>query len=448
MKNIKKTDQQIYKLVEQEEKRQENQLMMIASENMASRAVLEVMGTCLSNKYSEGYPRKRYYSGNEFVDNVEQIAIDRAKKLFKAEHANVQPHSGSQANQAAYLAVLKPGDKILAMRIDQGGHLSHGDKVNFSGQMYNFSHYGVRKDTEVINYDEVEKIAMKIKPKMIVCGASAYPRIIDFKKFGEIAKKVKAYLMADIAHIAGLVSAGVHPHPFPHADIVTTTTHKTLRGPRGGLILSKIEDRLDIVNFSDNKSDKRPSSSDELASRRNPSASLRARNLAQKIDFAVFPGLQGGPLENVIAAKAICFKEAMSPAFKKYQQQIVKNAKILAQTLLGEGFDLISGGTDNHLVLADISKTGVGGRQAQIALEEVGISINKNLIPFDVRGAIDPSGIRLGTPALTSRGMKEKEMKIIGQMISKIIKNIDNAKIKKEITSQAKELTKKFPYYY
>ena len=263
MKNIKKTDQQIYKLVEQEEKRQENQLMMIASENMASRAVLEVMGTCLSNKYSEGYPRKRYYSGNEFVDNVEQIAIDRAKKLFKAEHANVQPHSGSQANQAAYLAVLKPGDKILAMRIDQGGHLSHGDKVNFSGQMYNFSHYGVRKDTEVINYDEVEKIAMKIKPKMIVCGASAYPRIIDFKKFGEIAKKVKAYLMADIAHIAGLVSAGVHPHPFPHADIVTTTTHKTLRGPRGGLILSKIEDRLDIVNFSDNKSDKRSSSSDE-----------------------------------------------------------------------------------------------------------------------------------------------------------------------------------------
>jgi len=416
---------------------------------MASRAVLEVMGTCLSNKYSEGYPRKRYYSGNEFVDNVEQIAIDRAKKLFKAEHANVQPHSGSQANQAAYLAVLKPGDKILAMRIDHGGHLSHGDKVNFSGQMYNFSHYGVRKDTEVIDYDEVEKIAMKIKPKMIVCGASAYPRIVDFKKFGEIARKVKAYLMADIAHIAGLVAAGVHPHPFPYADIVTTTTHKTLRGPRGGLILSKIEDKLDGVDFSIvDRGVKRSSSSDESASRRNPSASLRARNLAQKIDFAVFPGLQGGPLENVIAAKAICFKEAMLPAFKKYQQQIVKNAKALAESLLKEGFDLISGGTDNHLVLVDISKTGVGGRQAQIALEGVGISINKNLIPFDTRGAIDPSGIRLGTPALTSRGMKEKEMKIIGQMISKIIKNINNAKIKKEIVSQVKELTKKFSYYY
>ncbi len=440
MKNIKKSDSQIYKLVQEEEKRQENQLMMIASENMASRAVLEVMGTCLSNKYSEGYPRKRYYSGNKFVDNVEQIAIDRAKKLFKAEHANVQPHSGSQANQAVYLAVLKPGDKILAMRIDQGGHLSHGDKVNFSGQMYNFSHYGVRKDTEMIDYGEVEKIAMKFKPKLIVCGASAYPRIIDFKKFGEIAKKVNAYLMADIAHIAGLVVAGVHPHPFPHADIVTTTTHKTLRGPRGGLILSKMEDNLDGVNFSvADKNTKHSSSSDESASRK--------KNLAQKIDFAVFPGLQGGPLENVIAAKATCFKEAMLGNFKKYQQQIVKNAKALAQILLEEGFDLISGGTDNHLVLVDISKTGVGGRQAQIALEEIGISANKNLIPFDTRGAIDPSGIRLGTPALTSRGMKEKEMKIIGGIISKIIKNIGNNKIKKEAILQVRELAKKFPYY-
>lgn len=440
MKNIKKADQQIYKLVEQEEKRQENQLMMIASENMASRAVLEVMGTCLSNKYSEGYPKKRYYSGNEFVDDVEQIAIDRAKKLFKAEHANVQPHSGSQANQAAYLAVLNPGDKILAMRIDQGGHLSHGDKVNFSGQMYNFCHYGVCKDTEMIDYDEVEKIAMKIKPKMIICGASAYPRIIDFKKFGEIAKKSGSYLMADIAHIAGLVVSGVHPHPFPYADIVTTTTHKTLRGPRGGLILSKIEDQFDGINFSNvDKSGKRLSSSDESASRR--------KNLAQKIDFAVFPGLQGGPLENVIAAKAICFKEAMSSKFTQYARQIIKNAQTLAQVLLNEGFDLISGGTDNHLILVDISKTGVYGKQAQSVLEEIGISINKNLIPFDARGAIDPSGIRLGASALTSRGMKEKEMKIIGQIISRVIKNINDEKIKKEAASQIKELAKKFPYY-
>lgn len=394
--------------------------MMIASENMASRAVLEVMGTCLSNKYSEGYPRKRYYSGNEYVDNVEQIAIDRAKKLFKAEHANVQPHSGSQANQAAYLAVLNPGDKILAMRIDQGGHLSHGDKVNFSGQMYKFFHYGVCKDTEIIDYDEVEKMAKKIKPKMVICGASAYPRIIDFKKFRQIADKVNAYLMADIAHIAGLVVAGVHPHPFPHADIVTTTTHKTLRGPRGGLILSKIKDRL---NLDDKKT------------------------LAQKIDFAVFPGLQGGPLENVIAAKAVCFKEAMAPSFKKYQQQIVKNAKVLAKTLIDEGFDLVSSGTDNHLVLVDISKIGVGGRQAQIVLEEVGISINKNLIPFDARGAIDPSGIRLGTPAITSRGMKEKEMKIIGQIVSKVIKNINNYNIKQTAIREIRNLTKKFPFY-
>jgi glycine hydroxymethyltransferase len=399
------------------------------------------MGTCLSNKYSEGLPFKRYYSGNEFVDNVEQLAVERAKKLFQAEHANVQPHSGSQANQAAYLAILKPRDKVLAMRIDQGGHLSHGDKVNFSGQYYNFFHYGVRQDTGVIDYNEVEAKAKEIKPKMIICGASAYPRIIDFKKFREIADKVGAYLMSDIAHIAGLVAGGVHPHPFPHSDIVTTTTHKTLRGPRGGLILSKTDDLLDGLCFplSHKQGAKQQSSSDESAKRR--------RNLAQKIDFAVFPGLQGGPLENVIAAKAVCFKEAMETKFIKYQQQIVKNAKALAQTLLDEEFDLISNGTDNHLVLVDISKTKVGGRQAQIVLEEVGISINKNLIPFDKRGAIDPSGIRLGTPALTTRGMKEKEMKIIGQIISQVIKNINSVKIKKEAARKVKELTKRFPYY-
>jgi len=420
MKNLKKTDIEIYKLVQEEEKRQENNLMMIASENMASRAVLEVMGTCLSNKYSEGLPFKRYYSGNQCVDNVEQITVERAKKLFKAEHANVQPHSGSQANQAAYLAVLKPGDKVLAMRIDQGGHLSHGDKVNFSGQYYKFFHYGVHKDTGRIDYDEVEKVAKKIKPKMIICGASAYPRIIDFKKFGVIAAKVGAYLMSDIAHIAGLVVGGVHPHPFPHSDIVTTTTHKTLRGPRGGLILSRTKDRL------------------------NPKSE---KTLAQKLDFAVFPGLQGGPLENVIAAKAVCFKEAMSPKFVQYAKQIVRNAKALAQALLGEDFKLVSGGTDNHLVLVDISEMGVGGKQAQIALEEVGISINKNLIPFDTRKAVDPSGIRLGTPALTSRGMKEKEMKLIGQIISKVIKNINSAKVKKEAVKQVRDLADKFPYY-
>lgn len=415
MKNLFKTDPKIYQLIKKEIVRQEEGLVMIASENMASRAVLEAMGSCLSNKYSEGLPYKRYYSGNQFIDQAEALAIERAKKLFKAEHVNVQPHSGSQANQAAYFAVLEKNDTVLAMRMDQGGHLTHGAPVNFSGKFYNFVHYSVRKETGKIDYDEVKSLAKKYKPKMIVCGASAYPRIINFKIFREITEKINAYLMSDIAHIAGLIAARVHPSPFPHSDIVTSSTHKTLRGPRGGIILSKIQDRI-------NPKDK--------------------KNLAQKIDSAVFPGCQGGPIENIIAAKAVCFKEALSKKFIQYQKQIIKNAKALAEALLTEGFDLVSGGTDNHLVLVDLSKMGLTGKQAQDVLEEVGIYVNKNVIPYDSRSPVNPSGIRLGTPALTTKGFKEKEMKIVGLLIAQVLKNINSSKIKKEVAEEVKELTR------
>ncbi len=420
MKNLLKTDPRIYQLVKKEIERQENGLVMIASENMASKAVLEAMGNCLSNKYSEGLPQKRYYSGNQYIDLIESLAIERAKKLFGAQHVNVQPHSGAQANQAAYLAILEPKDVILAMAMDQGGHLTHGSAVNFSGKFYNFVHYGVNKKTGYIDYNDVEFLAKKYKPKLILCGASAYPRIINFKTFKQIADRVGAYLMADIAHIAGLIAAKVHPHPFPFADIVTCTTHKTLRGPRGGLILSKKEDRL---HLNDKK------------------------NLAQKIDAAVFPGLQGGPLENMIAAKAVCFKEALTKKFIQYQKQTIKNAKALAQALLKEGFELMSGGTDNHLILVDLTKTRISGKEAQEALEEVGIFVNKNVIPYDTRSPFDPSGIRIGTPALTTRGFKEKEMKIIGSLIAKILKDINSQKNKKEVTRTVKELAKKHPFY-
>jgi glycine hydroxymethyltransferase len=420
MSFLSKFDPEIADAIENEINRQRSGLEMIASENIVSRAVLEAMGTPLTNKYSEGYPGKRYYGGNQFIDVSENLAIERAKKIFGAKHANVQSHSGSQANAAAYLALLNPGDKILAMNLAHGGHLSHGSPVNFSGKFYNVVFYGVDKNIGRIDMDEVRKIALAEKPKLILTGASAYPREIDFAAFRKIADEVGAYLMADIAHIAGLVAAKIHPDPVPVCDVVTTTTHKTLRGPRGALILSKIADRL------------RPEDK---------------KNLAQKIDSAVFPGMQGGPLEHIIAAKAVAFLEALQPEFIEYQKQIVKNAKVLADTLLAGGLKLVSGGTDNHLILIDLTETGLAGKQVEDALGEVEIYVNKNMIPFDTRKPTDPSGIRLGTPALTTRGMKEEEMKLVGEMIEKIIKNISDENVKKEVRESVRELVTKFPIY-
>ncbi|MEK7653036.1 MAG: serine hydroxymethyltransferase [Patescibacteria group bacterium] len=401
----------IQKLIEQETDRQKNGLVMIPSENYASKAILDAMGSPLSNKYSEGYPGKRYYTGNEIIDKIENETKKLALKIFglseKKWRANVQPHSGSSANLAVYLGLLKPGDKILAMDLAQGGHLTHGSPVNFSGQLFKFSHYGVNKKTGLLDYGEIKKIARREKPKMIVCGATAYPRMIDFKKFADIAKKVDAWLLADIAHIAGLIVARVHPSPFPYADIVTSTTHKTLRGPRSAFIISKIE-------------------------------------LADKIDKAIFPGLQGGPLENMIAAKAICFAEALMPKFKSDQIQTVKNAKALAETLKKNGFSLVSGDTDNHLILIDLRPQKISGREAANLLAGASIYTNFNMIPYDPATPMNPSGLRLGTPALTTRGMKEKEMKIIGGWIADIISGRKKpAEIKKEVL----KLTRMFPIY-
>ena len=413
-------DSKINALIKKEIIRQKEGLVLIPSENYASQEVLRVMGTPLSNKYSEGYPKKRYYSGNEFIDEIETIAIERAKKLFKAEHANVQPHSGSQANAAVYLALLNYGDKTLGIDLSAGGHLTHGSKVNFSGKLYNFAHYGVNSKTEKIDLKEVEKIALKFRPKLIIVSTTAYSRTLDFKKFRQIADKVKAYLMADIAHIAGLVATGLHPHPFPWCDVVTTTTHKTLRGPRGGLILSKIKDRLDQKG---------------------------KYNLAEKIDRAVFPGTQGGPLDHVIAAKAVCFLEAMKPFFKKYQKQILVNAKAMANEFSKQKIRVVSGGTDNHLMVIDISPFGVESKKIQDELDKVGIYVNRNAIPFDKRPPYNPSGIRLGSPAITTRGLKEKECRQVVRLIVKLIKNINNPIIKNQIKKETKKLLKKFPIY-
>lgn len=414
---LRKEDRKIYNLIKKEIARQREGLILIPSENYASLAVLKAMGTPLSNKYSEGYPGKRYYSGNKFIDEIEKIAIERAKKIFKAEHANVQPHSGSQANEAAYFALLKPGDKILSLDLACGGHLSHGTKINFSGRFYRFFHYGVNKKTEKIDFKEVEEKAKKYKPKLIIASTTAYSRILDFKKFREIADKVKAYLLADIAHIAGLIVAGLHPHPFPFADVVTTTTHKTLRGPRGGLILSKKRDRF------------------------------TGENLSEKIDKAVFPGIQGGPLEHIIAAKAVCFLEAQKPSFKEYQRQIIKNAKAMVGVFKEEGFRVISGGTDNHLFMIDISSTGLSSLFIQKELEKVGIYVNRNMIPFDKRSPFDPSGIRMGSPAITSRGLKEKEAKEVAFLVCQLIKNIKSSLVKNKIKKRVKEICRKFPIY-
>ena len=376
---LPKQDPEVAELIQKEIERQQNGLVMIPSENHASEAVLESMATVLSNKYAEGYPRKRYYTGNLYIDQIEQLALDRAKKLFKAEHANVQPNAGSPANIAIYLATLKLGDKVMGMKLDQGGHLTHGHPVNLSGQLYHFVQYGVRKDTELIDLNEIREIAKKEKPKLIVTGATAYPRIFDFKAWKEIADEVGALLMADISHFVGLCLSGDHPAPFPYSDLVMTTTHKTLRGPRSAIILCKNE-------------------------------------YAKAIDKAVFPGTQGGPLEHVIAAKAVCFAEAMKPEFIEYGHQIVKNAKALAQTLMNEGLRLVSGGTDIHLMLIDCNPLKITGRDGSEALAEGGIYTNRNSIPYDPGTAFEPTGIRLGTPALTTRGMKEEQMEIIGKI--------------------------------
>lgn len=410
MSFLKTIDPKIWSLIQKEIDRQEYQLEMIASENLADMAIMEAEGSCLMNKYAEGYPFSRYYGGCENVDEVEKLAIERVKLLFGAEHANVQPHSGTQANMAVYFAFLNPGDTILSMDLAHGGHLSHGAKVNFSGKFYKIVHYGVSKETEMIDYEEVKKLALQYKPKLIVAGASAYPRIIDFEIFSKIAQEVGAYLMVDMAHIAGLIAAGIHPSPVPYADFVTSTTHKTLRGPRGGFILCK-------------------------------------EKYAKMIDKTIFPGIQGGPHMNIIAAKAVCFKEALQPEFKSYQKQVVKNAQIIAEVFKMEGFRVISGGTDTHLVLIDVSVKGLTGAEAEKLLEEAGITVNKNAIPFDTRPPKITSGIRIGTPAITTRGLKEKEVEEVAYYMCEVLKDSKNEKIRKDIREKIKEICIKFPFY-
>ena len=412
LENLFKDDIEVYDAIEAERKRQNEGIELIASENFVSKSVLEAAGSVMTNKYAEGYPDKRYYGGCECVDIVEKIAIERAKKIFNVKYVNVQPHSGSQANMGVYKALLNLGDVILGMRLDHGGHLTHGKNVNFSGKDYTVYSYSVRKEDEYIDYDEVEKIAMEVKPKLIVAGASAYPRVIDFKKFREVADKVGAYLMVDMAHIAGLVAAGEHPSPIPYAHVVTTTTHKTLRGPRGGVIMTNDEE------------------------------------IAKKIDKAIFPGIQGGPLMHIIAAKAVAFKQALSPEFKEYQHQIVKNAKALAEVLEKGGLRLVSGGTDNHMILVDLkSSKGLTGQAVEKALDKAGITVNKNGIPSDTQKPMVTRGIRIGTPAVTTRGMKEKEMEEIGNFILETIENINDDKKLSEIKERVKELCLRFPLY-
>ena len=408
--SIKSIDPEIAQALENELIRQREKLELIASENVVSKAVLNAMGSVGTNKYAEGYPGKRYYGGCEFVDIFETLAIERAKKLFKADHANVQPHSGAQANTAVYFTVLNPGDTIMGMSLSHGGHLTHGHPLSISGKYFKVVQYGVNKDTETIDYDEVEKIANENKPKIIVCGASAYPRFIDYEKFSKIAKSIGAYLMADIAHVAGPIIADLHPSPIMYADFVTSTTHKTLRGPRGGIVLCKEE---------------------------------HAKNL----DRAVFPGIQGGPLMHIIAAKAVAFKEAMTEEFNEYQRQTLKNAKILSKTLAEKGLRIVSGGTDNHLMLIDLRSLNITGKEAESILDSVNITVNKNTIPFDPASPFITSGLRIGTPAITSRGMKENEMILIGELIYDALINRDNTTFLSKIASKVIDLTSKFQIY-
>jgi RpiB/LacA/LacB family sugar-phosphate isomerase len=405
---LQTVDPEIANIIFLERQRQQENIELIASENFVSPAVMEAQGSVLTNKYAEGYPGKRWYGGCEHVDAAERLAIERARRIFGAEHVNVQPHSGSQANMAVYFSVLKPGDKMLTMDLSHGGHLTHGNKANFSGHFFEIVHYGVRKDNETIDYDQLQKMAEEHRPRMVTVGASAYPRIIDFKRMGEIARSVGAYLLADIAHIAGLVAAGLHPSPIEDADFVTTTTHKTLRGPRGGLILCK-------------------------------------EKYAKEIDSQVFPGIQGGPLMHVIAAKAVCFHEALQPAFRVYQQQILDNAKALAAGMIHNRFRLISGGTDNHLMLVDVGSRGLTGKECQAALDEAGITVNKNTIPFETRSPFLGSGIRLGTPAVTSRGMKEPQMAAIADMISEVLLDIKNLDTAHQVRERVRVLTAGYP---
>ncbi len=401
-------DPEIAHLVKDEEARQQNHLELIASENIASRAVKEAMATALTDKYAEGYPGKRYYGGCHVVDKVENIAIERVKSIYGAQHANVQPHSGSQANMAVLFAFLKPGDTILTMDLSHGGHLTHGSKVNFSGNFFNVIHYGVNKESELIDYNHVESLAKEHKPKMIISGASAYPRVIDFQKFGEIADSIGAYHLCDMAHYSGLIAAGEYPNPVPYAHFVTSTTHKSIRGPRGGMILCKEE-------------------------------------YAKQIDKSIFPGIQGGPLMHIIAAKAVCFKESMEPEFKEYQKQVKANAKKLATCLANEGLRIVSGGTDSHLILIDVKSVGINGKEAQAVLDSVNITTNKNTIPFDIEKPMVTSGIRIGTPALTTRGMKEAEMETVSRLIYKALSNKDNSIVLEQIKQEVIALCSNFP---
>ncbi|RWZ58976.1 serine hydroxymethyltransferase [Halobacillus fulvus] len=410
MNQVKSTDAEIFAAINDEKNRQQNNIELIASENFVSEAVMEAMGSVLTNKYAEGYPGRRYYGGCEHVDVVENLARDRAKELFGAEHANVQPHSGAQANMAVYFTVLEHGDTVLGMNLSHGGHLTHGSPVNFSGKLYNFEEYGVTEDDQTIDYDAVLAKAKEVQPKLIVAGASAYPREIDFAKFREIADEVGAYLMVDMAHIAGLVATGLHPNPVPHAHFVTTTTHKTLRGPRGGMILCE-------------------------------------EQFAKKIDKSVFPGMQGGPLMHVIAAKAVSFKEALQPEFQKYTRQIIANAKRLGDSLRDKGVDLVSNGTDNHLLLLDLRNKGLTGKVIEKALDEIGITTNKNAIPFDPESPFVTSGIRIGTAAVTSRGFKEEEMDEIADLIAFTLEHYENETKLKEAEERVQQLTSRFPLY-
>tara|TARA_B100001939_G_scaffold116770_1_gene101218 strand:- start:874 stop:2121 length:1248 start_codon:yes stop_codon:yes gene_type:complete len=410
MSSYKKQDPEIFSIINDEISRQENELQMIASENYASKAVMDVVGSVLTNKYAEGYPNKRYYGGCEFVDKAEELAIARAKKLFGAESVNVQPHSGAQANMAVFLGFLNPGDTVLGMSLDHGGHLSHGSKVNFSGRVYNSISYGVKEDDFLIDYEQIQDLALKHKPKLIIAGWSSYPRDLDYSKFREIANKSGSLLLADIAHPSGLIAAGLYSNPIPHCDFVTTTTHKTLRGPRGGMIMMKDEH-------------------------------------AKIINSRVFPGTQGGPLMNTIAAKAVAFKEALDPSFKQYQSQVLKNSRLLSELLMDSGFDCITGGTDTHLVLLDLRKSGVTGKQAEQALSTAGITTNKNAIPFDPQPPAIASGVRIGTPGITTRGMKEDEIKVISSLITKAISNFDNENVLESCRKDVNDLCSKFPIY-
>ena len=408
--HLRNSDQVVYHTMLKEIERINSGLELIPSENLPSKATLEALGSIFNNKYSEGYPGKRYYGGNKFIDVIENLAIERAKLLFGAEHVNVQPYSGSPANMEAYLAFMKPGDTLMGMRLDDGGHLTHGHRVSFTGKLFNAVQYGVNRETELLDYDEIEKMALEARPKVIVCGTTAYPRQIDFKAFQEIAQKTEAVSVADIAHIAGLIIGGVHQSPFPHIDVVTTTTHKTLRGPRGAMIMCK-------------------------------------EKFASAIDQAVFPGMQGGPHDHVTAAMAVALGEALKPEFKDYAKQVVKNAKALAEALMENGFRLVTGGTDNHLMVVDLRNKAITGKEAEAVLESAGISVNKNTIPFDPRKPFDPSGIRIGTPTVTTQGMKEEQMRQIGKLITEAIDSRDDGQKLERIRRRVKELCQLFPAY-